>query len=410
MACFHRTARALALAFCALGCGSGQEGGAVASSDELEATEADTQRAFGAPLAGLTAAETRRFQDGLAEFTHVDSIEEGLGPVFNDASCGACHAAGAVGGASDRTVTRFGKLTRGTFDPLSELGGSLVNAQGIGRLADGCTFVAEAVPKEATITTLRVTTPLFGLGLVDAVPDQAFLELARYQAGAYPDTAGRAAQVKDLKSGGVRVGKFGWKAQNPSLFQFAGDAYVNEIGITSPFFPDESCPQGDCDLLERCNPSTKHPEDDGTDVRKFTDYMSFLAPPPPKRSTSETLRGRQAFFDLGCGRCHTSTLRTGSSDVASLDRVSFHPYSDFLLHDMGALGDGIAQGDAGRREIRTAPLWGVRVRPRLMHDGRATTIEEAVYAHEGQGARAANAFGRLSDRDRKALVAFVLSL
>jgi hypothetical protein len=112
------------------------------------------------------------------------------------------------------------------------------------------------------------------------------------------------------------------KAQNPSLFQFAGDAYVNEVGITNPFFPDESCPQGDCELLTRCNPSTKHPEDDGTDVDKFTSFMSFLAPAPPTCATSQTRRGRDAIFDAGCAECHKATLKTGRSDVAALGRVT----------------------------------------------------------------------------------------
>jgi CxxC motif-containing protein (DUF1111 family) len=392
------------------GCSSQNRAASDTTTDDLEATNADTQRTFGAPLRGLTADQQQKFQDGLEEFTHTDSIEEGLGPVFNDSSCGACHSAGATGGASDRTVTRFGTTTDGKFDPLTSLGGSLINAQGIGQVSDGCNFAPEVVPTEATIVTKRVTTPTFGLGLVDAVPDRTFLEIANNEACTYPDTAGHAAQVNDLKSGKVRIGKFGWKAQNPSLFQFAGDAYVNEVGITNPFFPDESCPQGDCDLVKRCNPSTKHPEDDGTDVDKFTSFMSFLAPPPPTGATYQTRRGRDVFFDAGCAQCHKTTLQTGANDVAALDHVTFHPYSDFLLHDMGALGDGIAQGDASGTEIRTAPLWGVRVRPRLLHDGRATTIEDAILAHAGQGAGAANAFSGLGADDKAALIAFVKSL
>jgi CxxC motif-containing protein (DUF1111 family) len=402
-------ATALVLAAFA-GCSSQKSAPSNSTTDELEASDADIQRPFGAPLPGLTADQTQKFQDGLEEFTHTDTIEEGLGPVFNDSSCGACHSAGATGGASDRTVTRFGTLTDGKFDPLTRLGGSLINANGIGQVSDGCNFVAETVPPEATIVTKRVTTPTFGLGLVDAVPDAAFEDIAEDEAYSCPQTAGRTAHVNDLKSGTVRVGKFGWKAQNPSLFQFAGDAYVNEVGITNPFFPDESCPQGDCDLVKRCNPSTKHPEDDGTDVDKFTSFMSFLAPPPPTRATQQTRRGRDAFFDAGCDQCHKATLRTGKSDVAALDRVTFHPYSDFLLHDMGSLGDGIAMGDASQTEIRTAPLWGVRVRPRLLHDGRATTIEDAIRGHAGQGAGAAKAFDRLSANDKAALVAFLKSL
>src|SRR5262249_41768413 len=152
------------------------------------------------------------------------------------------------------------------FDPMTALGGSLVNVRGIGPLPDGCYFGGEIVPPSATVFTFRVTTPVFGLGLIDAVPDDVFLALAARQAKEFPRTAGRTAMVKEIKTGDKRVGKFGWKAQNPTVSQFAGDAYTNELGITNPEFPDESCPQGDCELLKRCNPSKTHPEDDGTDV------------------------------------------------------------------------------------------------------------------------------------------------
>ena len=392
---------------------SGTHDEPAAATQEDAVTEAEASRPFGAPLAGLSADDAKRFADGLAEFEQVDGVADGLGPVFNDSSCAACHSAGATGGASERTVTRFATLTNGAFDPLARLGGSLVNAKGIGEVrgpnGETCTFVAEVVPPEATITTLRVTTPLFGLGLVDALADATLEDLAAREAREHPRTAGRVAHVTDIARGGLHAGKFGWKAQNPTLHQFAGDAYTNEMGITNPEFADESCPQGDCSLL-RCNPSQKHPEDDGTDVAKFTSFMSLLAPPPRTRTTGQTRAGQEVFDETGCATCHWTTLRTGASSVAALSYTTFHPYSDFLLHDMGALGDGIEQGDAKGTEIRTAPLWGVRVRPRLLHDGRAGTLEEAISAHAGQGAAAAARFSDLGAGDRKALLAFVRSL
>jgi CxxC motif-containing protein (DUF1111 family) len=394
-----------------LGCSSSsREASDDATADPLEASEADLARAFGAPLPGLTEDERRAFDDGREEFEHVATVEDGLGPVFNDRSCAACHTAGAVGGASDRTVTRFGALTEGAFDPLTRLGGSLVNARGIGATGGRCFFAGEIVPPAATITTLRVTTPAFGLGLVDAVSDEVFLALATRQARDFPETRGRASRVTDIQSGATRIGKFGWKAQNPSVFQFAADAYANELGVTNPQFPEESCPQGDCAMLARCAPSAKHPNDDGTDVAKLAAFLSFLGAPPPLRATEETRHGQRLFFDTGCAQCHWTTLTTGPSAIAALDRVKFHPYSDFLLHDMGALGDGIAQGDASRTELRTAPLWGVRVRPRLLHDGRARTVDEAIRAHSGQAARSADDYAALSASDRAALVTFVNSL
>src|SRR5262249_4730935 len=137
----------------------------------------------------------------------------------------------------------------------------------------------------------------------------------------------RIATNKDV------VGKFGWKAQNPTVFQFSGDAYVNEMGITSPEFPDENCPQGDCASLS-CNPAPGL-NDDGEDVQKFAAFMSFLAPPPRGPISGQVLLGQIVFLNLGCAGCHRTVMRTGANPVAALNKVTFHPYSDFLLHDMG---------------------------------------------------------------------------
>src|SRR5262245_61091416 len=231
---------------------------------------------FGDPLPGLTADELRRFDAGRAAFESVEDAADGLGPVFNGTSCAACHDIGAVGGGSDVVETRFGTITNGAFDPLLALGGSLIQTQGIG-VAGACTFVGEVVPAGA-IQAQRRATPLFGLGLVDAVPDATFVELARAQARRHPHTAGRPNVVLDVVTGETVTGKFGWNAQVPRRRQFAGDAYVNEMGITTPMFPDESCPQGDCTLLA-CDP-VPGVDDDLEDVRAFADFMSLLAPPP----------------------------------------------------------------------------------------------------------------------------------
>src|SRR5262249_50714398 len=150
------------------------------------------------------------------------------------------------------TETRFGTITNGAFDPLVEHGGSLIQGNGIGPQG-ACTFVGEVVPAQATLVARRRTTPLFGLGLVDAVPDATFFALARKQAHSEPATAGRPNIVTDVTTGRPAVGKFGWKSQVPSLLVFSGDAYLNEMGITTPMFPDENCPQGDCSLLD-CDP------------------------------------------------------------------------------------------------------------------------------------------------------------
>lgn len=367
---------------------------------------------LGSPLPGLTSDQLTRFTQGQDAFSTVEGVTDGLGPVFNDNACAACHTAmvsGApvVGGTNARVETRFGRQTATGFDPLLILGGSLIQEKGIGAVS-GAVFNGETVPAEANVVAKRRTTPLFGLGLVDAVPDQAFKNLAALERMLTPATAGTVALVTNLSTGSLSVGKFGWKDQNPTLFQFSGDAYLNEMGITNPQFPNENCPQGDCALLA-FNPEPGL-NDDGADVQKFSDFMSFLAPPPRGAITTAVQIGESLFTNIGCANCHTTQLTTGPSSVPALNQVVFHPYSDFLLHDMGTLGDGIVQGPASGRMMRTAPLWGLRFQSQFLHDGRASTIRGAILGHAGQGAAARNKFIGLSDAQKLALLAFLRSL
>ncbi len=363
----------------------------------------------GAPLPGLTPAQLAAFQDGRDAFVQVFTPADGLGPVFNDNACAACHGGPAPGGASGRLVTRFGRARGRSFDPLTELGGSLIQNRGIAATPPGCDpFVPEVVPQQANVVTPRLTQALFGLGLVDAVPDATFEALAAAQASASRRTAGRVARVAEIATGTVRVGKFGWKSQVATLLDFSGDALLNEQGVTNPLFPDESCPQGDCFALA-CNP--RPDMNAGADlVERLTAFQTLLAPIAPLPPTPQSLAGEAIFRSLDCASCHVEQLTTGPSSVAALDGVTFRPYSDFLLHDMGKLGDGIAQGDASGSEMRTAPLWGLRLRPRFLHDGSAQTVEAAIAAHDGQAATSRRAFQRLSATDRSDLLAFLLRL
>ena len=353
---------------------------AAAVSDRLEM--------FGEALRGLTPAQIAAFNDGLTEFTDVETVADGLGPVFNGRACAECHSVPVVGGGSERVVTRFGKMTNGAFDPLTQFGGSLIQDHAIGPddVAGLHQFAPDALPTAATIVAHRRTTPLFGLGFVDSVPDADFYALATREAARGDGTAGKVSVVADLVHGGTAVGKFGWKAQVPNLKQFSGDAYLNEMGITNTLFPNENCPGGNCAELA-WNPVPAL-NDDGEGVEQFNDFMTLLAPPPRantagRQRNSPVSAGERVFGDIGCDSCHVATLRTGSSDIAALSNKQFHPYSDFLLHDMGTLGDGIAQGSASDREIRTAPLWGLRMVTRYLHDGRALTLEQAILGHAG---------------------------
>jgi CxxC motif-containing protein (DUF1111 family) len=375
----------------------------------LGANERPQPPAFGDALPGLTRDQRARFDDGKTEFAAAEEVDEGLGPVFNGRSCVECHAAAATGGGGELVETRFGRVVNGVFDPLSSLGGSLIQTIGI-TYGDGSLYPynGEVVPKEATIIAGRRTTPLFGLGLVDAVPDGAFHALAAQEQASDPSTAGKPNLVTNVVTGMEVVGKFGWKSQVPTLFQFSADAYLNEMGITSPLFPNENCPQGNCAELEH-NPAPGV-NDAGDGVAAFADFMTMLAPPPRGNVDNDARAGERVFQQLGCATCHVPTLRTGPSEVAALDRVAFHPYSDFLLHDMGRLGDGIAQSRAGGRDMRTSPLWGLRAVTRFLHDGRATTVQQAILAHDGQGRKSRDAFAALNPAASRQLMHFLNSL
>ena len=363
---------------------------------------------LGDPVRGLTAAQLAAWRAARDEFNEDKDVAGGLGPIFNDVSCLRCHGGPVAGGSNPRTVTLFGRTTNGVFDPLTALGGSVLQDRALGPEQGMSAFQRELVPAQATIVKQRRTTPLFGLGFVDATPDATFIALAAQQAARNPATAGRVAFVTNFAAGTRTVGKFGWKAQVPSLFQFAGEAYLNEMGITSPEFPNENCANGNCSDLAR-NPAPAL-NDTGDGVRQLTDFMLMLGAPSRGLITPDVTAGEQVFQQLGCNECHVPNLTTGSHPIAALSNKIYSPYSDFLLHDMGALGDGIVQGEAGGREFRTAPLWGLRAQRTFLHDGRANNIHDAVTAHDGQARTSREAYQQLDAQARARLMDFLESL
>jgi len=363
--------------------------------------------AFGDPLLGLTPAQLADFAVGREAFEEQDTPETGLGPIFNDVSCVACHSVPESGGGSEILETRFGRTVNGHFDPLTSKGGSLLQKNAIDLAA------TEFIPPEAKVIAQRQTTPLFGLGLIEAISDWTIISNAL---GHKPDgVTGRAAMVQDVATGQTRVGRFGWKAQVATLLTFSGDAYLNEVGITNRLFPQENAPNGDMALLAKYDSlgdpeDTTDPATGKADIDLFADFMRFLAPPPPLPFTSAARAGEALFGQLGCAACHQPSMTTASSTIAALDRKQVQLYSDLLLHDMGSLGDGIAQGPAGPREMRTAPLWGVRVRTRLLHDGRAHTIDRAIRFHDGEAAVARERYVRLGPTLQSQLIEFLKSI
>jgi CxxC motif-containing protein (DUF1111 family) len=191
------------------------------------------------------------------------------------------------------------------------------------------------------------------------------------------------------------------------LHQFAGDAYLNEMGITNPSFPHENLPQGQ-PMPPGCD-TVADPEDDGSGVTAFTNFMRFLAPAPRRPVTAQVQRGEQVFSEIRCASCHVPTMMTGPNPVAALSNKPVNLFSDLLLHDVGT-GDGIEQGQAKGDDFRTAPLWGLSRRGRFMHDGRSKSFEEAILRHGVEAQIAVNGFGGLPPSDRDALLAFLGSL
>jgi CxxC motif-containing protein (DUF1111 family) len=295
-------------------------------------------------------------------------------------------------------------LSDGRFEELP--GGSLMSLFSIPpHLAQ------EVIPAEANVVAFRRSLPLFGAGLIEAIPDQAISSLTMVPKP--PGVAGRTHIVTDVITGQPRVGRFGWKAQHATLRAFAGDAYRNEMGITNEVFPEEGAPNGNRGLLATVDrvPDPEDLPDPATGrsgVDKFSNFMRFLAPPPRGEITESAKQGEEVFNRIGCASCH-AVLTTGPSDDPLFDRKPVPLFSDLLLHDIGT-GDGIAQDDARANEIRTPPLWGLRVRSPLLHDGRAARIEDAIRMHGGEAAGVRSDFERLGPAERQALLNFLKSL
>ena len=362
---------------------------------------------FGDPLAGLPPSLLAAFAVGLEEFNNVETPEGGLGPIFNNVSCVSCHGVPTPGGGSAVSVRRFGHWNGGVFDPLAELGGSLLQEFAIDPA------VREGIPAEANVVAFRQSTPLYGLGLIEAIPDATIVQNAQRPK---PDgVRGHASRVDDVASGQKRVGRFGWKCQQATLLSFSGDAYLNEMGVTSRLFPVENAPNGNESLLAAFD-DVADPEDavdpvtGKGDIDHAADYMRFLAPPPRPNPTPAARQGDAVFRQLGCAVCHMPTLQTGPSSIAALDRKPVNLYSDLLLHDMGSLGDGIVQGDAGPQDLRTAPLWGVRASAPYLHDGRAPNLDQAIRAHAGEAVASRDRYLRLPPAQRSQLLEFLNSL
>lgn len=388
-----------------------------------------------------------------ATFDEVEQIADGLGPIYNAQSCRECHQDPVSGAASQVSELRVGRLgPDGRFvNPDIPIGRGTDTVRGRTLVNDRAicpntmfpdSEVQERVPEEDTIRTFRAALNLLGDGLVEAVSDTTLLRIARDQRSATGGRIhGQALFVPVVEAPGTtRVGRFGWKDQHASVLSFAGDAYVNEMGITNKLFPQE--------FTNVCNTVSEPNDTPGPngleDIDKFARFLRATKAPARDSilaATGAAARGSALFDSVGCATCHVPSMRTapagsvinGGADTvpAALGGKVFHPYGDFLLHDVGT-GDGIAiavpehygpryqryawRGFSmdsvlgARNKLRTAALWGVRLRPRLMHDFGSLTLRDAILRHRDEAADATARFRALSAGDQQDLITFLKSL
>jgi CxxC motif-containing protein (DUF1111 family) len=386
----------------------------VGACAELLTGAPDDGDLFDAPLEGLTIEEQAAFVKGDEEFGRRFSAASGLGPIFNNVSCASCHS-GDGRGRIENSLFRIGSAADGY---LAELGGP--------QIQDKATpgYAAELVPGGVAVS-VRLPPPVFGAGLIEAIPESAILGNADSADTNNDGISGRPNWVYAQEyvpgtepNGGTakRIGRFGRKAQTSTILQQTVEAYHQDIGITSEFRPTENRNPAASTPIE-AHDLAPDPEIPTSTVQAVVHYLRVLAPPAPGEDTPSRNEGRALFTSVGCAQCHTPTLTTGSHRVAALANKPVTLYSDLLLHDMGnALADNRPDGSASGREWRTTPLWGLRLmraflngQAFLLHDGRAKSVEEAILLHGGEGQRARNAFAALNAAQRAALLDFVES-
>lgn len=381
-----------------------------ACSSPPPAAEPEVRAAqVGDPLPGLTAAELARFEAGKAAFSRVYTQEEGLGPVYNENSCNACHSEFGIGGGGGGEVDVHATLQAddGRCDLLDAHGGGNVRTQ-VTSIAAAAGVGPERVPPEANQVGQFTAPPMWGRGLMEAVPDSVIIALADPDDGNGDGISGRVG-----RDGQGRVGRFRRKADVNNLGEVASGGLLVEFGITTPQHPGELV--FSVDALPPGADPVPDPESDQATADAIADFIRLLGPPPRNmpQDPAELTRvadGEKAFFEAGCAACHVPTLRTGSSSIAALDRKAAPLYSDLLLHDMGSRAGNVCSPVATPSEFRTEVLLGMALRKVYMHDGKATSLFEAIAQHGGEGSASVQAFDALPELRRHALVAFLLTL
>jgi CxxC motif-containing protein (DUF1111 family) len=354
-----------------------------------------------------------------ANFDSVEDEGDGLGPIYNAQACRECHQNPVSGATSQVTELRVGR-TDGFGNFVDRPGGSLINDRSINPA------VQERVTTADTVVTFRSSLNLLGDGFVEAVDSNTIVAI---QTGQPSGMKGQIITVPVLEAPGqTRTARFGWKNQHASLLSFAADAYVNEMGITSPLQPTENTSNGASVAAFDAVPD---PEDaataanpKGTDVEAFTRFMRSTKAPPRDTAlaaTSDAVAGASLFNSVGCNICHVTSITTAPAGTvinggaftvpAALGAKTIHPFSDFMLHNVGT-GDGIVQngGQTTAQKLRTPPLWGLRTRARFMHDLGNGTRFNSILRHNNEANGVVNNFLNLSTTQQNQLLTFLNSL
>jgi CxxC motif-containing protein (DUF1111 family) len=382
----------------------------------------------------VTDAEFDAAQDA---FMEQETPENGLGPTFNANACSVCHDQAGIGGGGTEAELRSGRFDGATFRDFD--GGSLVHTQCAGLRGSADNDVTDGDCEHPNTTNnvfaLRRSLSIFGDGFVEAIANQTLQANVAAQPAAVRGTLINVPVAE--VPGTTRVGRFGWKDQQASLESFAGDAYLNEMGITNcvdgncvPFGTENRCGQGgqgqpnaggSPGTGRTCDDGVDDPEDEGEDVELFTTFMRSLPVPARGPITADVTAGQAIFNNIGCDDCHTAQFTTVNAGTAinqgaeivsaALGNKTIRPFGDFALHNINT-GDGIVQnGGAGtRNQIRTKPLWGTRTQNRFLHDGSAFTLNDAILRHGGQATTARNAYNALGNADKARVTAFLISL
>ena len=375
---------------------------------------------LGQPLPHLSALESTMFNRGQVPMSETWDFRHGLGPVFTQDSCATCHANPVIGGNSTEQTVFFGTLNSdGSFNPLTGEGGMLLQPNSVSEFHSSCPLSGEVIPGDATIVASHLTPQVFGMGLIDSIPDSAILKQAVDKG---MGVKGIANMVPD-ENGNIVVGKFGYKAQLATILQTVANTLAHDVGVTNPIVPAEDLPQGQS-IPPGCSITTE-PNDDGSQMMDAYHYLLYLAPNPPPGNPNQ--HGEQLFTSVGCALCHLPRYKTGANiqvpvnyggrtiTSKALSNQPVELYSDLLLHDMGTgLADGLPLFQATASMFRTTPLWGLSTRIAskngLLHDGRASDVATAILDHGGEASQVVGKFRTLSPSDQADLIAFVSSL